>query len=749
MLQTIFCGQKSNAKQKRKELTPFLYKTKVVACPPALPENCRGFLTYCIRRGSGPDEEGNTYSGYATICPDTTRMRKRKWPSIVIICILCLAVNIEGSAIAGYFKLPIYLDSAGTIAASAICGMPGIFVALATNLAKCIMDASSVYYAVVNVLVAMAAAYMSGHGHFHKVSGLVKSAVLFAAIGGGTGYAITWVFYDNPGNFPGTGYGTLFISGLCSAFLWDLADKGISVVAVALALHFLHIGGRNGQEEPTIRRHSIMAKLALISFAAMAMTASVMAATSSVIFSRTTISEKASVAGSAGQLMAGCFSAGDVERFLTEGEKAEGYTEAENALATLKESFPDVLYMYVYQVREDGCHVVFDIDTEREPGAAPGEIIPFDQSFSPYINDLLDGEELEPVISDDTYGYLLTSYTPVYGKDGKCVCYCGVDISMARLRDFTQLYIFKLVCVFLGFSLCIVAATGYYAKARLASPILSIAGAVRTFAMEPGTRDKALEKMQTLEIRTGDEVEELHRSVEKMALDSVAYVAEIQEKQQALSQMQDALVTVLADAVESRDECTGMHVKKTAAYVRLILEKMRAKGMYPDVLTDEYISQVAFSAPLHDVGKIKVPDAVLNKPGKLDENEFAAMKSHAEEGGKIISQAAQHVPDASFLDEAWNLAECHHEKWDGTGYPAGLKGDEIPLSARAMAVADVFDALVSKRSYKAPFTYEKAFSIIEEGAGTHFDPDIVEVFLDAKEEVIKIAGEAHCPPEFL
>jgi response regulator RpfG family c-di-GMP phosphodiesterase len=202
--------------------------------------------------------------------------------------------------------------------------------------------------------------------------------------------------------------------------------------------------------------------------------------------------------------------------------------------------------------------------------------------------------------------------------------------------------------------------------------------------------------------------------------------------------MQNGLIYVLADMVESRDKNTGDHVRKTAAYVRLILQKMKEKGGHADMLTDEYVNDVANSAPLHDVGKIMVSDVILNKPGKLTDEEFAIMKSHTTAGCKVIESAMSLVSDSGYLKEAKNLATYHHERWDGKGYPSGKAGEEIPLSARIMAVADVFDALTSKRIYKPPFPLEKALEILQEGAGVQFDPKCVEVFIDSLPEVKKV-----------
>ena len=166
---------------------------------------------------------------------------------------------------------------------------------------------------------------------------------------------------------------------------------------------------------------------------------------------------------------------------------------------------------------------------------------------------------------------------------------------------------------------------------------------------------------------------------------------------------------------------------------------MKREGVYKDQLTPKFIENVINSAPLHDIGKIAVPDSILNKPGKLTKEEFDIMKTHTTKGGQIIKSIIESVPNSHYLEEAKNLATYHHERWDGKGYPTGLAGEDIPLSARIMAVADVFDALVSKRSYKEGFSYDKALNIIQEESGTHFDSKLVDVFIAAKDEVLKVA----------
>ena len=311
------------------------------------------------------------------------------------------------------------------------------------------------------------------------------------------------------------------------------------------------------------------------------------------------------------------------------------------------------------------------------------------------------------------------------------------DLGMVWTNEVS--FITRVVTLFFGFFLIILAIGLWIAEYSLLLPVNAMTDTAGEFACNTEqARDESVEHFRELEIATGDEIENLYNSFASTMASTVAYFDEAQRKTATLTRMQNGLILVLADLVESRDKCTGDHVRKTAAYVRIILEELDREQVFPGIITEEYIEDVANSAPLHDVGKISVPDQILNKPGKLTEEEFEIMKGHTTAGNGIISKAIALVSESGYLHEARNLSTYHHEKWNGTGYPEGLQGEEIPLSARIMAVADVFDALVSRRSYKEPFSFEKAISIIEEGSGSHFDPRVVHAFLEIREEAHEI-----------
>lgn len=213
----------------------------------------------------------------------------------------------------------------------------------------------------------------------------------------------------------------------------------------------------------------------------------------------------------------------------------------------------------------------------------------------------------------------------------------------------------------------------------------------------------------------------------------------VDERTEELLLLQSAIIQNMGTLAEFRDPETGEHIKRTQYYVKLLAQYLLDKGDYTDYLSDKVIGFLFISAPLHDIGKIGVKDSILLKPGKLTDDEFEEMKKHTYYGKKVLSKLRKNVKDDTFLIYAEEMAYSHHEKWDGSGYPNGLVGDAIPLSGRLMALADVFDALISKRVYKEAFSYEKTKEIIVSKSGKHFDPEIVQAFLMLEEKFIDIA----------
>ncbi len=691
--------------------------------------------------------------------------------SLLVLCAAGVALNRLGSVLAGALHLPLYLDCLGTVLVSALGGfIPGIVVGYLINLINAFFDGSSAYYGMLSVMIAVITVVIAERGWFKKVWGCVGAILIFALIGGGLGSVLTWFLYGMDfgdgvsaplaHRLYESGYGTVFFSQFTADLLADLLDKTIIVCFAALVLHVLPPAWSRrmrfvlwrqtplSQEEQTRARHvrtretSLRGRIIALLFIALLLVVGVTVSICFTLFHRATIDSHAYMARGVAKVAAEAIDADRVEDYLTLGRGAPGYAEAEAQLTTIRESAGDIEYIYAYRILEDGCHVVFDPDTADTPGGAPGAVIPFDESFLPMLPDLLAGKPIEPIVSNDAYGWLLTVYQPLYDSAGNCACYVGVDISMVDLINTEASFICKVVTLFFSFALLVIAVVLWLVDSRLILPLNSMAIAAGRFAFgRSGDVETRTEALRNLNIRTGDEIENLYRALLRTSGDMAQYVKDVEEKNETITRMQDSLITVLADMVESRDRYTGHHVRNTASYARIILEQMRREGMCPEELTDEEISNVVRSAPLHDVGKIEISDALLNKPGKLTDEEYARMKNHTLAGERIIARAAEAVPGSDYLTMAEGLAAYHHERWDGKGYPYGLKGEEIPLPARVMAVADVFDALVSKRSYKEGFPVEKAIDIIREGIGNQFDPQVVQAFLDAEEEVRRVATE--------
>ena len=683
-----------------------------------------------------------------------------------IAVLIGVLLNVGLALLAHSFaEIPMYLDTTGTIIVAASSGVfPGVLTALLSNIACSTFDSTSIYFAIINCLIAMFAAYISRND---KIKKAVKIALLLlgsAFIGGIPGALEQWVLFGKP-QIAEIQKAVKTISEVSGAgelpcFLFvnlglNLVDKGITTGLALLILRFTpqkvkkdlyqsewrqkpltkdqikEMGLKNRTSLRTLRGRVT----ALLAVTAVVLSVVIVLISMRLYYDRTK-EEHIVSAQNAAQFGAHLIDGDMVDTFLAQGPSNPEYLKTYQILCKAKDAFPGLEYMYVYQIREDGCHIVFDTDPELDMWTEINSIIPFDPSFSEYIPLLLNGEEVPPIESNDTYGWLLTVYEPVYNSAGNCVAYVGADISMVYLSDFIVSFIKRALFIFSAFLLVILVFGIWNTGATMVYPINSMAAATKAFGGDDKANlDEHVKALRALEIRTDDEIQNLYGAICRMAVDTADQIKYIEHYTEAVTQMQRGLIITMADLVENRDSDTGAHIQKTAAYVRIILEGLKKKGYYYEKLTDKYISDVEMSAPLHDVGKIHISDTVLNKKGKLTEEEYEIMKTHTTAGRKIMERAISTVQGESYLKEARNMAAYHHEKWDGSGYPEGLHGEVIPLSARVMAVADVFDALVSRRVYKPPMTLERALEILKNDSGTHFDPKCVEAFIDSLDDV--------------
>ena len=353
-----------------------------------------------------------------------------------------ILINVIGARLSLFFRLPLFLDFIGTVLVAALGGyMPGIAVGFLTNVLNGLSDFTTAYYSSINVLIAICSAYLAEKGAFRRVSRLPAAAFVLALIGGGLGSILTWFLYGGgigegisapiARSFYESGKLSLFLSQLSADLLIDLIDKLLTVLVAALVLRLIP-QGFSGLFRPSeqcrintagsqkVGRLSLRSKTLFMISASILLIAVTVSLVSLSLFRRAIVEEKGKMALGIAETAASVFDHDRITEYLSDGEAAPGYAESESRLSAIRESSDDISYVYVYQIREDGCHVVFDPDTGDTPGEEHGSVVAFDEAFLPYRENLLAGRPLPgPIISDETYGWLLTVYLPVYNEAGE------------------------------------------------------------------------------------------------------------------------------------------------------------------------------------------------------------------------------------------------------------------------------------------------------------------------------------------
>ena len=695
----------------------------------------------------------------------------KKWFRFVLFLILGICINLIFNTIANRCLDKImYLDTVGTMLVAIIGGyFPGIFVALASNLICGIFDNTTLNFVLLNILIALFTSFFYNKFHNENKKYFIffnQYIIVVSVCASIFGTIITYAQGHTAPHDAGlidclvlfimNQLHCNFLAGhFISNLLVNLVDKSICLLIACFLVKIMpknvikDIRDVAWYQKPlneeqlkkinanTARRMPIKGKIVISLVTACLSITVVVAFMSRALFISYMQEKYYHEAKGVSRLAAHAIDPENVSDYIKSGESFPGYLKTENLLYSVSVVTTNIQYIFVYQINDDGYTVVFDLDTDDVEGERPGTFVEFDKSVLPYVDALKAGEEIEPFITDDEkIGYFLTSLSPVYDENGNCVCYAGVDITMGDLEDYERKFMLRLFSLCAGFMIMIISAGIWFAKYHIIYPINTLVKVTDGFDyVGENSRKQNIESLREVGIHTGDEVENLYYTLLQTLEENMVNYSYVLQKSKDLDEVQSGLIMILADLVENRDSSTGDHIRKTATYTGIIMRKMRQMGYYTDVLTDEYIDTVMKSAPLHDIGKIQISDTILNKPGKLTDEEFEKMKKHTIYGAKVIDQCIVTLPNANYLTEAKNVAAFHHEKWNGSGYPFGLSGEGIPLSARVMAVADVFDALVSIRVYKKAYSFEAAMDIIAKEAGTHFDPKVVEAFIAAEDEV--------------
>lgn len=681
--------------------------------------------------------------------------KKRAALRFFLTVFLGVAINIAIVAIAHASGAKIYFSALGTALAAVFGGaVPGVLTGFFTSAIGMAFDSLNLYFCLVDVIFAMIVVIFAKHKFFKRLLFTVLSALALSVLCSALSTTVYWLIhgFDFGGGVVApmakwlcANYKIGKLLSLFTSYLYiEGLSKFISLIVTFVIYKLVPVNFKKSVMPTTLRYRrqrtdkssfSIGTKFAALIVATEILLGALTATASYFIYRNIAVNNYADKCRGVSEILASYIDGNAVDRYLEGGRGAEGYKEIEKRFYDIQAAFPRVEYVYAYKIMEDGCHVVFDIDSGDIEGREPGFVEPFDEMFEEYIPALLNGERIPPIITKDSYGWLLTVYTPVYNSVGECKCYAAADVQINRINTDIAIFIAKTLAVFFGVSAIIIVIINELISRKIIYPINSMARTASSFAFSiDDNLEDGVSGITALNISSKDEIGDLYTSLVKMASDTSTHIKEVEHQAEVIERMQESIIMDFAEMVEARDKCTGDHIKKTSYYVGAIAEEMRREGMYPGILSDKYIHHLKRSAPLHDVGKIKVSDTILNKPGRLTEEEFNIMKTHTTEGEQILKGSMAFAQNSDYLKEAANMAAYHHEWWTGKGYPYGLSGEDIPLSARIMAVADVFDALVSRRSYKEPFSFEKAVEIIKEESGTHFDPDVVKAFLNICEQ---------------
>lgn len=449
------------------------------------------------------------------------------------------------------------------------------------------------------------------------------------------------------------------------------------------------------------------------------------------------------------------YSFGDM---ITAREMPDAYEEMRAGLNHVKESSDiDYLYAVYFDDVNDISSLTYAINAktaeELNNGGTytylgtPCEEGSFEEDTLRILQDAVMTKKTDSDVMEgysEGYGHMFNGYKVIFNSAGEAAGLICVEINVNSIRGELSHYIRNIALFVAVFTVVITVIFVGLSEYYIIYPIAKLTDSARDFVKNIGDQesiDKCVENIKSIGVRSNNEIGQLYTTVTKMESDMADQYRDIRRYSDNVLKMQDGLITLIADMVEDRDSDTGYHIQKTASYVRIIMDGLKRKGYYAEQLTPQFVEYVVKSAPLHDTGKIKISDAILNKPGRFTPEEYEIMKKHAVYGKEIIDKAISTVEGESYLREASNMAGYHHERWDGKGYPNGLKEEEIPLSARIMAVADVFDALASKRVYKPAYPLDEALRIIEEGKGTQFDPRCVEVFLEAVPDIEAVLKE--------
>lgn len=416
-----------------------------------------------------------------------------------------------------------------------------------------------------------------------------------------------------------------------------------------------------------------------------------------------------------------------VKKYLSEGKNDEYYEQLSTLISICKHFGLKYLYVYIPNFSKNELTTIFYVDGNSNnnlKGRELGSIIPW--KITQLEKDTFDGKILNEVFINKNYmGHTITSYATVYDNKNKPIALVGADLDFNTIKN-KIIHNILTTITFITICLCaIYTVLILFLKKMFIKPVLKISLRMANFA-----RDKDKD-FKPLKVKTDDEIGLMAKSFNKMVFDINSYIKQITE-------LQMETIFSLAKLAQSRDDDTGKHLERVQQYCKVLSEQLLKNSPYNHLIDKNFIENIVYASPLHDIGKVGISDNILLKQEQLSSEEFEQIKKHTIIGYETLKQVHSKFGRNSFIEMGMVVALCHHERFDGSGYPNNLKGEEIHLAARIMAIADVYDALSSKRIYKPAYNHEKCIQIIKEGKGSLFDPIIVDAFLEIQDSFFEI-----------
>ncbi|MBR3498994.1 MAG: GGDEF domain-containing protein [Selenomonadaceae bacterium] len=562
---------------------------------------------------------------------------------LATICAAGIILNIIGVVIAKEFYLPVYLDSIGTIFISALGGyVPGIAVGFFTNLIGYFFDAEELYYGMVSVLLAVLTAFLAIRGYyekFPKVLWVIPATVLLTSVNG----TIIEDMLSLASSFESLNNLPKIWEHFLNHFSTELPDKTLAIAIAFIGLKFVPpdikenfkwMGKMQAPVSDEMRRainadnkfiFSLRTKLVFSLMLITLVVAVFISAISYFTYQESIIEDRQRIADGIVSMVVNEINPKRVDEFLEKGYQAEGYKEVERELYKIRASNSDIKFIYVYKIMEDGCHVVFDLDTPAVEASEPGSIEDFDETFIPLLPDLLAGKPIKPIINNDKYGNLLTIYKPVYDSMGHCVCYAGIDFSMEILHDYGRMFIAKVIALFSGAVILIFVLVLALIENNIILPVNTMAYCARNFAYDSeAAREKNIQLMKSLDIRTHDEIENLYSAFLKTTSDSMHYFENLKRSKIQLAVM---------DELAHKDALTGL--KNKTAYAeytaKLDADIFKERAEFAIIMID-----VNFLKRVNDTYGHEYGNTYLINAGKLAASVFGADKVYRIGGDEFV-----------------------------------------------------------------------------------------------------------------